>query len=156
MVPASAWLPPRCIMEPFFTTKPIGEGSGVGLAIANELVKHHRGTLTVAARESQRGTRGLRGDSDRHGARRCLNPPPRRARVLIVDDQLSMAETLCRRFERARGYDAQAIASSRIAAKMLVEEAFDALVTDLRMPRSTAWSYCASRAARCPVDPSSS
>lgn len=45
------------IMEPFFTTKPAGQGSGLGLAIANELVKHHRGNLTVAARQGQRGTR---------------------------------------------------------------------------------------------------
>jgi len=45
------------LMEPFFTTKPAGAGSGLGLAIASELVKHHRGTLTVAARPDHSGTR---------------------------------------------------------------------------------------------------
>ena len=40
------------VLEPFFTTKAQGEGSGLGLAIASEIVKHHRGTLTIAARES--------------------------------------------------------------------------------------------------------
>ena len=45
------------ILEPFFTTKPLGQGSGLGLAITNELVKHHRGNLKVAARQGQRGTR---------------------------------------------------------------------------------------------------
>jgi signal transduction histidine kinase len=43
-------------LEPFFTTKAQGEGSGLGLAIASEIVKHHRGTLTIEARESPRGT----------------------------------------------------------------------------------------------------
>jgi signal transduction histidine kinase len=45
------------IMDPFFTTKAHGLGTGLGLAIANELVKHHRGKLSVFARQGQRGTR---------------------------------------------------------------------------------------------------
>jgi signal transduction histidine kinase len=42
--------------EPFFTTKPEGVGTGLGLAIASEIVKSHRGTLTIEPR-SPRGTR---------------------------------------------------------------------------------------------------
>ncbi len=41
--------------EPFFTTKPKGQGTGLGLAIASEIVKLHRGTLTVRP-ASPRGT----------------------------------------------------------------------------------------------------
>jgi two-component system response regulator HydG len=54
-------------------------------------------------------------------------------RVLVVDDQLAMAETvadgLCE-----RGYDAVPIDSSREAARLMEQEGFDVLVTDLRMP----------------------
>jgi two-component system, NtrC family, sensor kinase len=42
--------------EPFFTTKPEGQGSGLGLAIAAEIVKSHRGELTIAP-DTKRGTR---------------------------------------------------------------------------------------------------
>jgi len=42
--------------EPFFTTKPDGAGTGLGLAIASEIVKSHRGILTIEPR-SPRGTR---------------------------------------------------------------------------------------------------
>ena len=42
--------------EPFFTTKPPGRGTGLGLAIANEIVKTHRGSLTIA-RGELKGTR---------------------------------------------------------------------------------------------------
>jgi signal transduction histidine kinase len=43
--------------EPFFTTKPAGEGTGLGLAIANEIVKHHCGSLTLTPAADGRGTR---------------------------------------------------------------------------------------------------
>ena len=43
-------------LEPFFTTKPRGEGHGLGLAVAQEIVTSHRGTLALAPR-SPRGTR---------------------------------------------------------------------------------------------------
>ena len=61
-------------------------------------------------------------------------PDERRCpRVLVVDDQLSMAEMLADGLAE-RGYDAVPIASSSQAAKQLESDPFDALVTDLRMP----------------------
>jgi two-component system NtrC family sensor kinase len=45
------------VFEPFFTTKLPGRGTGLGLAISNEIVKHHRGTLTLEPRAGGKGTR---------------------------------------------------------------------------------------------------
>lgn len=44
------------VTEPFFTTKAREHGTGLGLAIANEIVKMHRGTLSLRP-ASPRGTR---------------------------------------------------------------------------------------------------
>jgi signal transduction histidine kinase len=44
------------VTEAFFTTKPAGKGTGLGLAIANEIVKTHRGSLSIAPNRP-RGTR---------------------------------------------------------------------------------------------------
>lgn len=44
------------VTEPFFSTKPAGQGTGLGLAIAGEIVKIHRGALSLSPREP-RGTR---------------------------------------------------------------------------------------------------
>jgi len=43
-------------VEPFFTTKPAAAGTGVGLAIASEIAKSHRGELSIV----RNGTRGTR------------------------------------------------------------------------------------------------
>lgn len=40
----------RRATEPFFTTKPVGKGSGLGLAVAQEIVKSHRGVLRIGPR----------------------------------------------------------------------------------------------------------
>src|SRR3954470_6684499 len=59
---------------------------------------------------------------------------PSRPRVLLVDDELEMAEMLADGLSD-RGYEAVAVASSERAAALLGDQPFDALVTDLRMPK---------------------
>jgi signal transduction histidine kinase len=44
------------VLEPFFSTKPHAQGSGLGLAVTKEIVAMHRGTLQVEA-SHPRGTR---------------------------------------------------------------------------------------------------
>jgi CheY-like chemotaxis protein len=60
-------------------------------------------------------------------------PLPARPRILVVDDQLEMAQALCDGLTD-HGFDALAIGSGRQALSLLTQESFDAAVTDLRMP----------------------
>ena len=38
------------IFEPFYTTKPVGEGSGLGLDVVQSIVRAHRGSVEVTSR----------------------------------------------------------------------------------------------------------
>src|SRR5690606_33287671 len=35
------------VLEPFFTTKPVGQGTGLGLSMTYAIVQRHRGTLEI-------------------------------------------------------------------------------------------------------------
>ena len=130
------------IFDPFFTTKPIGVGTGLGLAICHRIITDLDGEMSV---ESEVGKGSIfrvvlpasRGDAAAPSVReRTDSHPSRRARILLVDDEIA----LCRAIQRAlsRHHDVTVSNSGREAISRVVSgERYDVIVSDLMMPEVT-------------------
>jgi two-component system response regulator HydG len=54
--------------------------------------------------------------------------------ILVVDDDHSMAKTLCDIF-KIKGYEAEAVHSGHAALEKVTHEAFDCVLSDIKMPK---------------------
>lgn len=127
------------VFEPYFTTKPGAQGTGLGLSVSYGVIEQHAGVLDF---ESELGE----GTVFRVGlpARPDLELEPEAksqasveqtatATVLVVDDDPSVLDSTEIMLSRA-GFDVCVAESGDEALQLLNEKAVDALVVDWSMP----------------------
>jgi len=132
----------RHIFEPFYTTKPIGHGTGLGLATVYGIVKQHNGYVKVVTRVD-RGTSFLvylpkaGGEIKAQGASAAPVEPPRspNATVLVVDDNEMIRDMAVEMLESS-GYRVLVAGTALKAQEMMQASgpSIDLLVTDVVMP----------------------
>jgi signal transduction histidine kinase len=129
------------MFEPYFTTKPVGQGTGLGLATVYGIVERAKGQIAVDSAPG-RGTRvrivlpaTARGVE---AARSAPAPAARRATVLVVDDD-DQVRALIERMTRNAGYTVVSARSAADALAVLVERAatIDVVLSDVIMPGMT-------------------
>lgn len=130
------------IFEPYFTTKGVGEGTGMGLAMVHGIVEGYGGKVTVET-ELDKGAvfsiyLPVTRKRDVYRPYEVEDLPRGTERILFVDDELPIAKMSSQILERL-GYRV-IIRTSSIDALELFRSGpgeFDLVITDMTMPNMT-------------------
>ena len=126
------------VFDPYFTTKPIGIGTGVGLAVSLGIVEAHGGTLTLDCPAEGGATFTMAlpaGGVDADAAAAVASPKPieQQSAILVVDDEAEIRDALAEILSGAR-HRVVTATSGRDALQRMALQHFDAILTDIRMP----------------------
>ncbi|MBF0353268.1 MAG: response regulator [SAR324 cluster bacterium] len=131
------------IFEPYFTTKPVGEGTGMGLAVVHGIIQAHKGAITVTSTGNE-GTLftillPVFESEDIETYIQKIEPVSgQNQHILLVDDEELVLQMEKEQLERL-GYQVTAFTDPLTAydAFLMAPFAFDLLLTDQTMPSLT-------------------
>ena len=129
------------IFEPYFTTREMGEGTGLGLSVVHGIIKAHGGSITVESETGKGSSFHIYlpiQESEKEVVERETRPrdvPTGNERILLVDDERAILEVGQQILGRL-GYDVVTKASSMEALELFREDPdrFDLVITDMTMP----------------------
>lgn len=133
------------IFEPYFTTKGVDEGTGLGLSVVHGIVTGMGGTVDVSS-TPEKGTRmrillpvidGAKAGGEEEGQEEAVTST-RAARVLFVDDEEEIS-AMVQESLSLHGYEVSAFVDSEKALEAVKgsPEDYDIVITDQTMPRLT-------------------
>jgi CheY-like chemotaxis protein len=127
-------------LDPFYTTKEHGKGSGMGLPQAHGVARMHGGLLTLKSRPGDGTTvtlylpRAADGVVQATPAPKPFSRPKGGGMVLLVDDDDDL-RMMVRQALKLSGFDVRAAATADEALERIERgESFDAVLTDVVMP----------------------
>jgi CheY-like chemotaxis protein/two-component sensor histidine kinase len=148
------------LFEPFATTKPIGEGTGLGLAVSRGLMTRQGGALEVARTSSDGTEMALElaaADASELPAPSAVTsthalPPPAVAassiHVLVIEDNEDQRDVLTLQLDRF--FHITSAATVEQALAIVQKRSYDVVLCDVMMPRGGAEAWL----ARCAeIDP---
>ena len=131
------------IYDPYFTTKELGRGTGLGLSVVHGIVKSHKGELRCTSSPGKGTTFAIFLPEIEPGRQAAQAPaeepfPTGTGRVLFIDDEQTLT-ALAGKMLGKLGYDVVTKTSSAEALGLFCEdpERFDLVITDMTMPGMT-------------------
>ncbi|MCP4718005.1 MAG: PAS domain S-box protein [Desulfobacteraceae bacterium] len=130
------------IFDPYFTTKEMGKGSGMGLSIVHGIVKNHDGAISVDSKLGKGSIFSLLFpvvDERSKIENEIIDEiPGGKERILFVDDEKAIADMM-QKILKHLGYKVE-ISLNPIQALDLFQskpDTFDLVITDMTMPQMT-------------------
>jgi len=133
------------IFEPFYTTKEIGKGSGLGLALAHGIIQSHEGRIEFDTHPGRGSSFRVylpawdpEGDEDLPTATTLAVPSGllKGRRILVVEDEPTLRDLIQDALSREEAMVTTAVDGMRGWA-IFQEGDFDLVLTDHRMPKLT-------------------
>lgn len=128
------------IFEPFYTTKSLGKGTGLGLAMVYGIIKNHGGYISVYSEPGLGTTVRLylpKGDGAVEGKRRdkVMNERPKKGTILLIDDEEVVRE-LGKDILEAYDYEVILAIHGNEGVRMFNEykDRIDLVILDMVMP----------------------
>jgi PAS domain S-box-containing protein len=130
------------IFDPYFTTKEVGKGTGMGLSVVHGIVRSYDGMITVTS-EPGKGSvfEVLFPVIEAETKQKVKEPealPTGTERILFVDDEQSLVKVVRRILERL-GYEVETKINPVEALDLFRSgpDRFDLVITDMTMPKMT-------------------
>ncbi len=136
------------IFDPFYTSKPVGLGAGLGLSICHEFITAMGGTIQATSAQGEGACFTIRLPAVDHAAAedepvlpvavpRDQVAGPACARVLVVDDEEMITKSIRRILKRKKHKVTVALGGREAVEALERGAAFDLVLTDLAMPDMT-------------------
>jgi PAS domain S-box-containing protein len=128
------------IFDPFFSTKSVGEGTGLGLTVVHSIVQAHEGAIDLESHAGKGTTFHIylpvAQPAAAQDAEASVRTPGRGRRVLFLDDNEALVSAMVRMLSR-HGYSVSGytVAEEALGAVRAAPQAYDLFVSDCIMPR---------------------
>jgi signal transduction histidine kinase/CheY-like chemotaxis protein len=142
------------IFQPFFSTKPVGTGSGLGLFVCRDIVEAMGGQIDVTSTFGvgscfQITLPAVQSADERASEYPVAKPLPERRRVLVIDDEPAVARAIARVL--ASVHEVNTAADAREALLSINAGArYDVILCDVMMPIMTGMAFHAAMLEHAP------